>query len=141
MMAGHGRIRLQSTIPLRFLTATRAIPICGSIRKAGLWWFVFRLLKIKDPDGIRSLWGFCAEHPDDPSPKWKAPVFAGFGLGLNKPTVLSNGDWLRPVDNDQESRDGTRTQFFVSHDQGRSFTFLSKFGVKDVTRPNLALRL
>jgi hypothetical protein len=98
-----------------------------------LWWFVFRLLKISDPDGIRSLWGFCTENPDHPSPKWNAPVFAGFGLGLNKPTVLSNGDWLRPIDNNQESKQGTRTQFFVSRDQGRSFTLLSKLGIKDVT--------
>jgi hypothetical protein len=29
---------------------------------------VFRVLKIKDPDGIRSLWGFCTENPDDPAP-------------------------------------------------------------------------
>jgi hypothetical protein len=47
--------------------------------------------------------------------------------------VLSNGDWLRPIDNNQESKHGTRTQFFVSRDQGRSFTFRSKFGIKDVT--------
>lgn len=98
-----------------------------------LWWFVFRLLKIKDPDGIRSLWGYCTENPDDPAPKWNVPVFAGFGLGLNKPTVLSNGDWLRPVDVNNVSKDPARTQFYVSRDQGRSFTFLSKLTIKDIS--------
>src|ERR1051325_4180024 len=59
-----------------------------------LWWFVNRNLKVKDPNGIRSMWGFCVEHPDDAKPRFKAPVFAGFGVGLNKPTVLSDGAWL-----------------------------------------------
>ena len=98
-----------------------------------LWWFVFRVLKVKDPDGIRSLWAFCAENPEDASPRWKAPVFAGFGLGLNKATALSDGTWLRPIDNSQETKEGTRTQFYVSRDQGKSYTFLSKLSIRDVT--------
>jgi len=119
--------------PTPFFGGNTADPHVWIDPQGRLWWFVFRVLKVKDPDGIRSLWGFCAENPEDSSPKWSAPVFAGFGLGLNKPTVLANGDWLRPIDNNNESKEGTRTQFFVSRDQGKSFTFLSKFGIKDVT--------
>ncbi len=119
--------------PTPFFAGNTADPNVWIDPQGRLWWFVFRLLKTADPAGIRSLWGFCTENPDDPSPKWHAPVFAGFGLGLNKPTVLANGDWLRPIDNNQESKEGTRTQFFVSRDQGRSFTFLAKLGIKDVT--------
>jgi len=98
-----------------------------------LWWFVYRMLKVKHPDGIRSLWGFCCENPESPTPRWNAPVFAGFGLGLNKPTALSNGDWLRPVDNNAENKAGTRTQFWVSRDQGKSFSLLSKLPIRDVS--------
>jgi predicted neuraminidase len=119
--------------PVPFFGGSTADPHLWIDPQGRMWWFVYRLLKLSDPDGIRSLWGFCTENPDSPTPLWNPPVFAGFGLGLNKPTVLSNGDWLRPVDNNQESKQGTRTQFYVSHDQGNSFTFQSKFGIKDVT--------
>ncbi len=98
-----------------------------------LWWFVYRLLKVTHPDGIRSLWGFCCENPDSPTPRWKPPVLAGFGLGLNKPTALTNGHWLRPVDNNAESKAGTRTQFWISRDQGESFTPFSKLPIRDVS--------
>lgn len=119
--------------PTTFFEGSTGDPNVWIDPQGRLWWFVFRILKVKHPEGIRSLWGFCCENPDDPMPKWNAPVLAGFGLGLNKPTVLSNGDWLRPIDNNQEMKQGTRTQFYVSHDQGKSFDFLSKLGIKDVS--------
>lgn len=96
-----------------------------------MWWFVNRILKVKDPNGIRSLWGFCTDDPESARPKWRAPVIAGYGVGLNKPTVLSNGDWLRPVDSFDPS-DGERTRYFVSRDQGRSFAPLAQFPIRDV---------
>jgi hypothetical protein len=55
----------------------------------------------------------------------------GYGVGLNKPTVLSNGDRLRPVDSFDPS-DGERTRYFVSRDQGRSFAPLAQFPIRDV---------
>src|SRR3569833_657657 len=58
-----------------------------------LWWFVNRFMRVgKTP--TRGLWGLCAENPDDPAPTFNAPVFAGTGVGLNKPTVLAFGVWL-----------------------------------------------
>lgn len=119
--------------PTTFFEGSTGDPNLWIDPQGRLWWFVFRVLKVQHPDGIRSLWGFCTENPDDPMPKWNAPVFAGFGIGLNKPTVLSNGDWLRPIDNNQESKAGTRTQFYVSKDQGKSFNLLSKLSIKDVS--------
>lgn len=95
-----------------------------------LWWFVNRVLPVKDPNGTYSVWGFRADDPDSPAPKWQAPVFAGYGSALNKPTVLANGDWLRPVDTFDRA-DPLRTRFWVSRDQGQTFTFLSKTPVKD----------
>jgi hypothetical protein len=95
-----------------------------------LWWFVNRVLPVTDPNGPYSVWGFCTDDPDVPAPKWHAPVFAGYGSALNKPVVLSNGDWLRPVDTfDKEDRE--RTRFWISRDQGKTFTFLSKTPVKE----------
>jgi len=95
-----------------------------------MWWFVNRNLNVNDPNGTFSTWGFCTEDADTDSPKWQPPVFAGYGSALNKPTVLSNGDWLRPVDTFVKE-DPQRTRFYISKDQGKSFSFLSKTPVKD----------
>ncbi|QIF03170.1 sialidase family protein [Roseimicrobium sp. ORNL1] len=98
--------------------------------KGQLWWFVYRNMRIKDANGIRSLWGFRMVDAESATPQFHPPVFAGFGVGLNKATVLANGDWIRPIDN-FNSKDPERTLFYVSRDQGASFTPLSKARVKD----------
>ena len=95
-----------------------------------LWWFVNRNLKVTDPNGTFSVWGFCTDNADTDSPKWNTPVFAGYGSALNKPTVLSNGDWLRPVDSFNKN-DPERTKFYVSRDKGKSFSFLSKTPIEN----------
>jgi hypothetical protein len=95
-----------------------------------LWWFVNRNLKVKDPNGTFSVWGFCTEDADTDSPKWNAPIFAGYGSALNKPTALSNGDWIRPVDS-FDKNDPQRTRFYVSRDQGKSFSFLTKTPIEN----------
>lgn len=118
--------------PMPFFGGNTADPHLWIDPQGRLWWFVYRNLRVKDPHGIRSLWGFCAEEPDDPSPKWNPPVFAGYGVGINKPTALANGDWLRPTDN-FNSKDSSRTHYWVSRDQGKSFAFLSKLSIQDVT--------
>ncbi len=96
-----------------------------------LWWFLSRSLNVDDPKGHRTVWAFCADNPDDAAPKWRDPVFAGYGVTLNKPIVLSNGDWFRPVD--LFVKDPLRTQFYVSRDEGKSYQFLSKTPIKDVS--------
>lgn len=62
-----------------------------------LWWFVNRLMP---SPGIspRTCWGFHTDEPDSPKPKWKGPVFAGYGYSLNKGLLLSDGTWLHMSD-------------------------------------------
>ena len=69
-----------------------------------LWWFVHRVMP---SPGIfpRTSWGFYTDEPDNPNPKWKGPVFAGYGYSLNKETVLSNGTWLHMIDPFSKSLD------------------------------------
>jgi hypothetical protein len=95
-----------------------------------MWWFVNRNLAVKDPNGTFSVWGFCTDNPESSRPKWNPPVLAGFGSALNKPTVLSNGDWIRPADT-FDKNDPLRARFYISRDQGKSFSFLSKTPIKD----------
>lgn len=48
-------------------------------------------------DGRGGDWFIRCDDPDAAEPKWTAPVRFADGCTLNKPTVLSNGDWLLPV--------------------------------------------
>jgi hypothetical protein len=48
-------------------------------------------------DGRCGDWYIRCDDPDAAEPKWSSPVRFADGCTLNKPTVLSNGDWLLPV--------------------------------------------
>lgn len=48
-------------------------------------------------DGRCGDWYITCENPDADEPRWSSPVRFADGCTLNKPTVLSNGDWLVPV--------------------------------------------
>lgn len=48
-------------------------------------------------DGRGGVWGICRDAPDATEPAWSAPHRIANGVMMNKPTVLSNGDWLFPT--------------------------------------------
>ncbi|MFO0928581.1 MAG: sialidase family protein [Gemmataceae bacterium] len=48
-------------------------------------------------DGRAGDWFIRCDDPDADQPVWTAPRRIADGCTLNKPTVLSNGDWLLPV--------------------------------------------
>ena len=48
-------------------------------------------------DGRSGNWCAVCENPDAAHPVWSEPRYIGFGCSLNKPTVLSNGEWVLPV--------------------------------------------
>src|SRR5690606_5242198 len=45
-------------------------------------------------DGRYGIWAIVTDEPDAANPRWSSPRRLGDGIMLNKPTVLSNGDWL-----------------------------------------------
>lgn len=55
-------------------------------------------------DGRAGVWASLCENPDADQPTWSAPRRLWHGVMLNKPTVLSTGEWLLPISLDQ--RDG-----------------------------------
>ncbi|MFM8803099.1 MAG: sialidase family protein, partial [Planctomycetia bacterium] len=55
-------------------------------------------------DGRAGLWASVCENPDAEKPAWSPPRRIWHGVMLNKPTVLSTGEWMLPVSLDQ--RDG-----------------------------------
>ncbi len=88
-------------------------------------------------DGRCGDWYIRCDNPDDEQPTWTAPVRFADGCTLNKPTVLSNGDWLLPVSlwtRDRMGGPGVDKQahkdldpirmanVFASTDQGKTWT-------------------
>lgn len=121
--------------PVVFFDGNTSDPHVWVDPKGRLWWVVNRALKVGDPRGHRSVWAFQAKDPENPHTEWEPPVFAGFGVALNKATVLSTGEWIRPVDTFNSKEPDARTQFYRSLDEGRSYEFFSQAAIKDVAFP------
>ena len=81
-------------------------------------------------DGRAGVWVTVCENPDAGEPEWSAPRRIWHGVALNKPTVLSTGEWLMPISLDQRGGLGVfagafreldsyrGVNVFVSTDQG-----------------------
>ncbi len=84
-------------------------------------------------DGRAGVWATVCDNPDADKPSWSEPRRIWHGVTLNKPTVLSNGEWMLPISLDQ--RQGFRkykgcfseldplrgANAFVSKDQGKTW--------------------
>lgn len=85
-------------------------------------------------DGRGGVWATVCDNPDAVKPKWSTPRRIWHGVMLNKPTVLSTGEWVFPISLDQ--RGGLARCFkgvfpeldkfrganvFVSKDKGKTF--------------------
>jgi len=88
-------------------------------------------------DGRCGDWFIRCDDPDAAEPQWTKPVRFADGCTLNKPTVLSNGDWLLPVSLWTRGRMGgpgvdkeahqnldviRMANVFASTDQGKTWT-------------------
>lgn len=62
----------------------------------GKLWFFFDQT-MHHFDGRGGLWYTTCSNPDAPSPEWSEPRRIWHGSMHNKPTVLSSGEWLLPV--------------------------------------------
>ncbi len=82
---------------------SKTIPIPRSVIVGNLWtdplgrlWFFFDQT-MNHFDGRGGLWASICENPDDNEPRWSAPRRIWHGSMLNKPVVLSTGEWLLSV--------------------------------------------
>lgn len=60
-----------------------------------LWLFMDQAMTYFD--GRAGNWCSVCENPDADEPVWSEPRYIGFGCTLNKPTVMSTGEWVLPV--------------------------------------------
>jgi hypothetical protein len=79
-------------------------PVFTSVIVGNFWtdplgrlWFFFDQT-INHYDGRQGLWASICENPDADKPEWSTPVRLWHGAVLNKPTVMSNGEWWLPVE-------------------------------------------
>ncbi|PIY39617.1 MAG: hypothetical protein COZ06_29360, partial [Armatimonadetes bacterium CG_4_10_14_3_um_filter_66_18] len=84
-------------------------------------------------DGRAGVWVTVCENPDAAEPTWSAPRRIWHGVTLNKPTVLSTGEWMLPISLDQREGFGPfkgcfkeldpfrGANVFVSTDQGATW--------------------
>jgi hypothetical protein len=95
----------QSWSPPKFIV--RSTPsshgIARPIRLGCLWsdpdgrlWVFFAYCMV-NYDGRAGVWAAVCDNPDAETPTWTTPRRIWHGTALNKPTILSNGDWLLPV--------------------------------------------
>ncbi|WP_339682966.1 sialidase family protein [Gimesia maris] len=95
-------------------------------------------------DGRSGVWAVTTDDSDQENPKWTEPRRLCNGIMMNKPTVLSNGDWLLPVAIwKQPAKESIEHRFdlpeerggniFISKDQGKTFQLLGQTDVPERT--------
>lgn len=117
-----------------------ALPRPRSILVGNLWtdplgrlWLIFDQ-SMDMFDGRAGVWATICENPDAEKPTWSSPRRIWHGVTLNKPTVLSNGEWMLPISLDQRGGFGPfkgcfaeldpfrGANVFVSTDEGATWT-------------------
>lgn len=81
-----------------------------------LWFFWMQAFGLRD--GRFGIFAMVTKDPDADEPRWSVPRRLGDGVMLNKPTVLSDGDWL--LTSSVWHADNS-IKIYASSDQGESF--------------------
>jgi len=104
---------------------SKSLPRPRSILVGNLWtdprgrlWLFFDQ-SIDMFDGRAGLWATICENPDAESPAWSTPRRIWHGVTLNKPTVLSSGEWMLPISLDQRGGFGPFAGCFKALDPMR----------------------
>jgi hypothetical protein len=98
----------------------RAYDPCLWHDPAGRLWLFWAQGYEGHTDERAGVWAMTAAQSDAAAPAWSPPRRLCDGIMMNKPTVLSSGEWLLPVA--RWRREGS-AQVYLSRDDGASFTF------------------
>lgn len=88
-------------------------------------------------DGRVGVWASTSSNPDDDEPVWTPPRRIANGLMMNKPTVLSTGEWLfpaaiwacHPASQVHALEEEAFSNVYVSRDGGKSVSYLASADV------------
>ena len=96
----------------------------------GSLWFFYAIGGARGIADPVDTWFVRTEDPDNPNALWSARRFLAEGVMMNKPTVLSSGEWLFPVAHwgDEVVWNNAAAEYsarvYVSHDRGENFALL-----------------
>jgi len=105
----------------------RAMSACIWIDPLGRMW-VFWGQSFGSQDGRYGIWAIATENPDADEPSWTEPRRIGDGIMLNKPTVLSDGDWLFTS---SVWKADNSIKVYASTDQGTTFQLRGTANIED----------
>ena len=108
----------------------RAFDPCLWTDPAGRLWLFWAQSWTKF-DGRCGVWAIRCDEPEAPVPRWTEPRRLANGIMMNKPTVLSTGEWLMPsaIWNNREPRwpqfeRERKSNLYVSTNSGETWTLL-----------------
>jgi hypothetical protein len=84
--------------------------------------------------GATHAWAIMADDAEKENPAWSQPRIITSGIMMNKPAILSHGDWLFAV-NERKTGTITLMKALVSRDQGRTFRVQGALEVSYDLRP------
>lgn len=108
-----------------------------------LWWFWAQTYSHKDGnifDGAAGVWAVRTENAESATPAWSEPFRLADGIMMNKPTVLSDGEWAFPCAVWNNHGGGTVPEHLlgkqtsglvVSTDEGATFVYRGGADVPD----------
>jgi hypothetical protein len=106
-------------------THSKNLPMDRSVLVGNLWtdplgrlWLIFDQ-SMGMFDGRAGVWASVCENPDADKPAWSEPRRIWHGVTLNKPTVLSTGEWMWPISLDQRGGFGPFKGLFQELDPMR----------------------
>jgi hypothetical protein len=85
----------------------------------GRLWFIWTQNDVIEWGRGRSSWAIITEDSNPGYPVWSEPRRLAPGYMINKPTVLSSGEWIFP-----SSNPGNPVDLFISHDEGKNIHHL-----------------
>jgi len=118
---------------------SKDLPLDRSVLVGNLWtdprgrlWLIFDQ-SMDMFDGRAGVWMARCDNPDADEPQWTEPKRIWHGVTLNKPIVLSSGEWMLPISLDQRKGFGPfkncfreldplrGANVFVSRDEGKTW--------------------
>lgn len=101
-------------------------------------------------DGRAGVFHIICENPDAKKPIWSKPRRFADGIMMNKPTVLSTGEWLYPValwngkacfinddwksnGDDEVAPEGCKSHVYISKDNGKTIEYLGSADIPNRT--------
>lgn len=102
-------------------------------------WFIWNVMPGEE------VWGCICEDPDAEELAWGEEFYIGRGIMMNKPTVLSTGEWLFPIalwrkdlmdafrKNGLREDDAVGSYVYKTSDNGKSFSRLGMAQVRGTT--------